>query len=56
MYVQILQSKGNSVAFEGKWVDQGVHVNSIGSTMPIMREIDTDTFEKADVLSLIRST
>ena len=44
------QSKGNSVAFEGKWVDQGVHVNSIGSTMPVMREIDTDTFEKADVI------
>ncbi|WP_428911547.1 ornithine cyclodeaminase family protein [Niallia sp. Krafla_26] len=39
---------GNRVAFEGKWMSTGVHVNSIGSTMPSMREIDTDTFEKAD--------
>ncbi|MFJ8063652.1 ornithine cyclodeaminase family protein [Psychrobacillus sp. NPDC096426] len=41
-------TKGNNVAFQGKWVSPGVHVNSIGSTMPLMREIDTDTFAKAD--------
>ncbi|MEH7111374.1 ornithine cyclodeaminase family protein [Neobacillus niacini] len=41
-------TKGNGVAFEGKWMSKSMHVNSIGSTMPIMREIDTDTFEKAD--------
>ena len=28
---------------------RSMHVNSIGSTMPSMREIDIDTFEKADV-------
>jgi len=43
-------SKGNIVAFEGKWVSEGVHVNSIGSTMPSMREIATDSFEIANVV------
>lgn len=41
-------TKGNGVAFEGKWIEKGMHVNSIGSTMPIMREIDSNTFETAD--------
>ncbi|MDR7236408.1 ornithine cyclodeaminase family protein [Neobacillus drentensis] len=43
-------TKGNGVAFEGKWMRKSMHVNSIGSTMPTMREIDTDSFEKANVI------
>ena len=38
------------IAFRGAWIRPGMHVNSIGSTMPQLREVDTDTFGRADLL------
>ncbi|WP_225636629.1 ornithine cyclodeaminase family protein [Streptomyces solaniscabiei] len=36
-------------AFEGRWLTQpGVHVNSIGSTLPSQREIDEKTWAQVD--------
>lgn len=39
---------GGPVAFEGAWLQAGQHVVSIGSTGPTLREIDADTFARAD--------
>lgn len=36
------------IAFRGIWMRPSVHVNSIGSTMPTLREIDPETFRRAD--------
>lgn len=38
------------IAFRGAWMEPGMHVSSIGSTMPILRELDVDTFDRADLL------
>jgi ornithine cyclodeaminase/alanine dehydrogenase len=38
---------GNPVAYHGAWMQPGQHVNSIGSTMTTLREIDADTFGNA---------
>jgi alanine dehydrogenase len=38
------------IAFRGEWMRPGLHVSSIGSTMPILRELDTDTFALAEVV------
>ncbi len=35
------------VAYEGKWLEPGQHVVSIGSTTAALREIDVDTFRRA---------
>jgi alanine dehydrogenase len=35
------------VALEGAWLRKDAHVNSIGSTMPALREIDSATFARA---------
>ena len=44
-------SKGGSgIAFEGNWIQPGMHVNSIGSTMPVLREIDAESFARADFI------
>jgi ornithine cyclodeaminase/alanine dehydrogenase-like protein (mu-crystallin family) len=43
-------SRGNIIAFKGQWMREGVHVNAIGSTMPSLREIDADTFDRADLI------
>lgn len=37
----------NVVALRGAWLRDDTHVNSIGSTMPGLREIDSDTFARA---------
>lgn len=37
-----------SIAFQGSWMRPGVHVNSIGSTMPSLREIDSECFARAE--------
>jgi alanine dehydrogenase len=36
-----------AIAFRGQWMSPGVHVNSVGSTMPVQREVDPDTFHRA---------
>lgn len=36
------------IAFRGDWVQPGMHVSSIGSTLPSLRELDTATFARAD--------
>jgi alanine dehydrogenase len=40
--------KGDGIAFRGAWARAGMHVNAIGSTMPKLREIDSETFARAD--------
>ena len=39
---------GGGIAFQGDWMEAGMHVNSIGSTMASLREIDAGTFRRAD--------
>lgn len=38
------------IAFRGKWMREGMHVSSIGSTMPWLREIDSAAFAAADLI------
>jgi len=38
------------IALQGVWLSPGQHVNSIGSTMPVLREIDSATVARADVV------
>jgi alanine dehydrogenase len=38
------------IAFRGEWMTDGVHVSTIGSTSPRSREVDAETFARADVL------
>ncbi len=39
--------KGDGIAFRGGWAHTGMHVNAIGSTMPKLREIDSESFARA---------
>lgn len=39
---------GDLIAYRGRWMTAGQHVNSIGSTGLQLREIDSDTFARAD--------
>jgi ornithine cyclodeaminase/alanine dehydrogenase-like protein (mu-crystallin family) len=41
---------GGPVAYRGEWMHPGQHVVSIGSTTPHLREIDPETFKRADVI------
>lgn len=41
---------GGPVAYKGEWMQAGQHLVSIGSTTPQLREIDPDTFKRADVI------
>lgn len=41
-----------TVACRGAWLSPGQHVTSIGSTNLRLRELDTDTFRRADVIVL----
>lgn len=36
------------IAFRGEWMRPGMHVSSIGATMPILRELDTASFARAE--------
>jgi len=36
------------VAFHGEWLQAGQHVSSMGSTMPRQRELDPETFARAE--------
>lgn len=36
------------IAYRGAWMEPASHVNSIGSTAPQLREIDAETFARAD--------
>jgi alanine dehydrogenase len=40
---------GGGVAYCGEWAEPGQHIVSIGSTAPLLREIDVATFAAADV-------
>jgi alanine dehydrogenase len=40
----------NVVALQGAWLRANAHVNSIGSTMPGLRELDSATFARADAI------
>jgi len=37
-------------ALSGRWLHAGMHINSIGSTLPIQREIDEQTWAVADLI------
>jgi alanine dehydrogenase len=39
--------KGDGIAFRGEWACAGMHINAIGSTMPKLREIDSESFARA---------
>ena len=39
---------GDLIAYRGRWMETGSHVNSIGSTGLQLREIDTETFRSAE--------
>ena len=39
---------GAGPALLGEWLQPGVHINSIGSTLPAQREVDERTFDLAD--------
>jgi alanine dehydrogenase len=41
--------RGGDVALRGQWLTPGQHVVSIGSTAGFLREVDEDTFTRADV-------
>jgi ornithine cyclodeaminase/alanine dehydrogenase len=36
------------IAYRGAWMEPGVLVDAIGSTSPFLREIDADTFQRAE--------
>jgi ornithine cyclodeaminase/alanine dehydrogenase-like protein (mu-crystallin family) len=40
------------VALEGAWLRDGAHLNTIGATAPVLREVDTATFERAAAIVL----
>jgi alanine dehydrogenase len=40
------------IALEGDWLDGAEHVNTIGSTMPALREVDGATFGRAELVVL----
>jgi alanine dehydrogenase len=40
--------KGDGIAFRGEWACPGMHINAIGSTMPKLREIDAESFSRAE--------
>jgi alanine dehydrogenase len=42
--------RASPIAFEGKWMRPGMHVNSIGSTAPFLREVDAETFSRPDMV------
>ena len=39
---------GDLIAYRGRWLETGSHVNSIGSTGLQLREIDAETFRRAE--------
>ena len=41
---------GDLIAYRGRWMTAGQHVNSIGSTGLQLREIDPETFARADCI------
>lgn len=38
------------VALQGRWLEEGQHVVSIGSTTPALHESDPETFRRADII------
>jgi ornithine cyclodeaminase/alanine dehydrogenase-like protein (mu-crystallin family) len=42
--------RAEQIAYRGAWIQPGVHVSAIGSTMPRLREIDPDTFANANII------
>lgn len=40
------------VALEGSWLPDEAHLNTIGATAPVLREVDTETFARAATIVL----
>jgi alanine dehydrogenase len=43
-------TSSSTPVFEGKWLEDGTHVNAIGSHAPAVRELDSDTIARAKVV------
>lgn len=43
---------GGPVALQGAWLRADAHLNTIGATAPVLREVDTDTFARAAAIVL----
>src|SRR4051812_26790709 len=42
--------KSNATVFWGRWLQPGMHVNSVGTARRDQREIDVETFTRSDVI------
>lgn len=42
--------KSSEYAFLGRWLEPGMHVNSVGTARPDQREIDPETFARSDIV------
>jgi alanine dehydrogenase len=49
--VIVAASSSRTPAFEGAWLAPGTHINGIGSHSPDARELDTETIQRAKVVS-----
>lgn len=43
-------SAPDPIAYRGAWAEPGQHISSIGSTLPTLRELDVETFARADLV------
>ena len=44
--------KPDSIAYYGKWLERGQHINSIGATGGKLREIDPECFARAECIQV----
>ena len=44
--------KSDSIAYYGKWMERGQHINSIGATGGHLREIDPECFGRANLIQI----
>ena len=48
--IVITATTSREPVFEGRWLDEGVHVNAIGANFPAHREIDDETVRRAKIV------
>lgn len=44
--------KSKQYVLSGEWLQPGVHVNSVGTAKPDLREIDPETFRRSDIVAV----
>ncbi|HEY48375.1 MAG TPA: ornithine cyclodeaminase family protein [Anaerolineae bacterium] len=47
----VAATSSSTPIFEGSWVEEGTHINGIGSHTPQTRELDTETIQNAKVVT-----